>query len=511
MSLTKVTYSMINGAAVNVLDYGADPTGVTDSTSAIQAALTYVAANDGAVVIPDGTYLVSSTLVCDAANSRRITIQGEGMAKIKWNGSNNTILFDLRRWTNTCEMSNFIFENTNQATGLVGIRMTCWTGSGTTLSGTVDMAWLHDMVIGQSGDLGFERGLQLGDQTAYGAAEYFTYNCFDRIFFRHCNYGIYIDATTFDLNQIRAFNANGGGVASNGSDANATAHLKSITNVDRLLIYGFNSNRCSDYAIDLAGGSVHLNGAWFESSGGGFKMSASGSSRPTVIDYAKFTDSAVSVGGNAIDFNGNGTITIRDCEFNIGNVFIQAEQPLVTANNEYLGDATIKRLANQTKRIYNPRPLGQAAPHWERVKLTFANFNTASGTITFDIPVANEPTSTVIHDVVVRAETGFTGGAISAATLDFGISTDATGFFAAANVFATGVFRVTAESSKGTLLWDNTDKYPQKYVMTAQRTLRATLNLTGGNGSNLTAGEVWVYLLTSALYAAESYYPEVFN
>lgn len=39
MSLTKVSYSMINGASVNVLDYGADPTGSTDSTAAITAAV----------------------------------------------------------------------------------------------------------------------------------------------------------------------------------------------------------------------------------------------------------------------------------------------------------------------------------------------------------------------------------------------------------------------------------------------------------------------------------------
>lgn len=56
MSLTKVSYSMINGAAVNVLDYGADPTGVADSTAAIQAAI-----DTGKTVwIPNGTYSVTS-------------------------------------------------------------------------------------------------------------------------------------------------------------------------------------------------------------------------------------------------------------------------------------------------------------------------------------------------------------------------------------------------------------------------------------------------------------------
>lgn len=60
MSLTKVSFSMIEGASANVLDYGADPTGVSDSTSAIQAALDSGA---GSVYLPEGTYLFSTLTV----------------------------------------------------------------------------------------------------------------------------------------------------------------------------------------------------------------------------------------------------------------------------------------------------------------------------------------------------------------------------------------------------------------------------------------------------------------
>lgn len=57
MALTKVSYSMITGAAVNVLDYGAVGDGVTDDRAAIQDAV-----NAGsAVYFPDGyTFLVSN-------------------------------------------------------------------------------------------------------------------------------------------------------------------------------------------------------------------------------------------------------------------------------------------------------------------------------------------------------------------------------------------------------------------------------------------------------------------
>lgn len=61
MSLTKVSYSMITGAPYNVLDYGADPTGATDSTAAFQAAIGAYSDNRN-IYIPDGTYLIKETL-----------------------------------------------------------------------------------------------------------------------------------------------------------------------------------------------------------------------------------------------------------------------------------------------------------------------------------------------------------------------------------------------------------------------------------------------------------------
>jgi hypothetical protein len=55
MSLTKATYSMIEGAPVNVLDYGAVLDGITDCSPAINAAITSLPNTGGIVVIPDGT------------------------------------------------------------------------------------------------------------------------------------------------------------------------------------------------------------------------------------------------------------------------------------------------------------------------------------------------------------------------------------------------------------------------------------------------------------------------
>jgi len=86
MSLTKATYSMIEGAPVNVLDYGAVGDGVANDTAAIQAAITAAAqsvgGSTGAVVyFPTGTYLISQTITMpnrvglQGANGRGVTIK----------------------------------------------------------------------------------------------------------------------------------------------------------------------------------------------------------------------------------------------------------------------------------------------------------------------------------------------------------------------------------------------------------------------------------------------------
>ena len=60
MSLTKVTYSMINSSIFNVLDYGAVGDGVADDTASVQAAINAavasVSAGGATVYFPRGNY-----------------------------------------------------------------------------------------------------------------------------------------------------------------------------------------------------------------------------------------------------------------------------------------------------------------------------------------------------------------------------------------------------------------------------------------------------------------------
>jgi len=74
MSLTKVSYSMIDGIAINVKDYGAIGDGSTDDTAAIQAAIDALSAQGGTLYFPNdgGNYLISETI---EITSNNITVE----------------------------------------------------------------------------------------------------------------------------------------------------------------------------------------------------------------------------------------------------------------------------------------------------------------------------------------------------------------------------------------------------------------------------------------------------
>jgi hypothetical protein len=79
MALTKVSYSMINGATFNVLDFGAVADDTTDCAAAFNAAFSaMIAAGGGALYVPSGTYRIKSkiTVVCNA--QQHIVVYGDG-------------------------------------------------------------------------------------------------------------------------------------------------------------------------------------------------------------------------------------------------------------------------------------------------------------------------------------------------------------------------------------------------------------------------------------------------
>ena len=65
MALTKVSYSMIAGGFANVLDFGAVGDGITNNTTAFQAAVDSLKNIGGTVLIPSGTFSLTSLSMPD--------------------------------------------------------------------------------------------------------------------------------------------------------------------------------------------------------------------------------------------------------------------------------------------------------------------------------------------------------------------------------------------------------------------------------------------------------------
>ena len=81
MSLTKVSYSMITGEVVNVLDFGAVGDGVTNDQPAVQAALTYLFANGkNTLYFPDGHFYFAAPLTVTFTTGRSLRIIGTSCA-----------------------------------------------------------------------------------------------------------------------------------------------------------------------------------------------------------------------------------------------------------------------------------------------------------------------------------------------------------------------------------------------------------------------------------------------
>lgn len=123
MGLTKVSYTMIKDAPINVIDLGADPTGVADSTAAMQAARDLLAAGDTReVVFPAGIYKYS---VSPNWAIQGAIIRSQGEVRFRYTGTGNAVILDAGSGTEVIydvTMGDFIVEAPDTAMNGVYVR-----------------------------------------------------------------------------------------------------------------------------------------------------------------------------------------------------------------------------------------------------------------------------------------------------------------------------------------------------------------------------------------------------
>lgn len=175
MALTKATNSMIVGAPISALDYGADPTGAVDCTTELQASIDAIPAG-GDWVLPPGTYKTSAKL--SFADMTDCTLQ---------------FLGDIVNDTTDC----LEFDNLNRCTvtgvnvGRSTISGGAWSGIGVNFINALNRSNIQiDRVFG------FEKGMQLFSTDDNPAATGHSWNYFKLGEFRDNKYGVYFTTTT---------------------------------------------------------------------------------------------------------------------------------------------------------------------------------------------------------------------------------------------------------------------------------------------------------------------------
>lgn len=305
MSLTKASYSMITGAPYNVVDYGADPTGTTDSASAIQAAINDSGAAN--LYFPKGTYLVKSTLTFTSQVNKSVDFGG---ATFNWQGSSSASVFSI----NDCQQCIFSNGRIVSSVSYPAVSaITLINGSGSTVAPSKNVFNLIQIDGTALNGLTYGIFISSGGGGGDNNNDFHQFN--DCSIYNYTNSGIYSDGT--QMYGIMAINC--GFTAA--SSASASCSFTHNANGGSLYVYGGGSanNTYTDFLMTGPGRPTTIQGFISENSASFLRTTGSGSAITQInilnSTWENNTASAIYSDKKVINFTYQGQIILDGCYF----------------------------------------------------------------------------------------------------------------------------------------------------------------------------------------------------
>lgn len=317
MALTKANNRMIDGSKVNVLDFGADDTGATDSSSAFTLAL---AAGDH-VIVPKGTFALNSMITI--GNNKCVELQAGVFIRRKSSLSAST---DPVFWLNALgstlrgagQQASFIINENKSPAGVVRVGPEDLT----TNSVHVQFCTVKDLYIaGQTGG-----GQSSGDPDAciylplgYSTSSTNYYHTFDNLRLSDANIGLWLDGFP---NAHKISNVTGLALGANNPSISAMFKLNctSDTVISNCMFTGGAGVTMFDMNDNASEGTRNthntITNVMCEQGGSGALLDSSGSST-SVSNFFGGVSNAGANNLNAAWRNGNTTI-VGDTPYFIG-------------------------------------------------------------------------------------------------------------------------------------------------------------------------------------------------
>jgi hypothetical protein len=284
---------------VSVIDFGADPSGISDSTSAFQAAITYGQTTGYPIRIPAGTYKITSTLNVTAS----LTLVGDGVYKtsIKLASSsvvsafavaapsNSALSVEIGNFSLTCNAGSAIcdaFTLSTSATNAALVQSAFRdmrifnVRYGFNMSGVIYMSAFRNITVSGTGG---------GIVTAYGWYAYeatgqIIYNSWDNCEVTNTGPAAYSYYVTAAASQFRNITCDGvcyfagayshmqgfslEGIYSASVPSPYAIQLNQFQSLSDVAIINVPNSKCT-YGISMLGGAISINNVRFPDAGAG--------------------------------------------------------------------------------------------------------------------------------------------------------------------------------------------------------------------------------------------------